>query len=251
MASGTARKKFAFALGVLAAVLLAGIYVAQLRGQFSPPVVAPIAAAPASAEQAARAGSPRVRGRIGSPGAGGPGAARGLRRSPPAPRRARSSRSRPSMRRKGTSRASGTSRAGAPARCVMPSRPTASPRRGCGAASARRAKARAPASRSRSVDAAMSILNAAAGVAVDALALAERGPVIPVIVMTTSRMRCRWRGRSSRAACRVLEVTLRTPARLHAIEAIAREVPEAIVGAGTVRAPADARAAQAAGAASP
>ena len=47
---------------------------------------------------------------------------------------------------------------------------------------------------------------------------------------------------------RVLEVTLRTPAALACIEAIAREVPEAIVGAGTVRSAADARAAQAAGA---
>ena len=34
---------------------------------------------------------------------------------------------------------------------------------------------------------------------------------------------------------RVLEVTLRTPAALACIEAIAREVPEAVVGAGTVR----------------
>ncbi len=42
---------------------------------------------------------------------------------------------------------------------------------------------------------------------------------------------------------RVLEVTLRTPAALAAIEAIARGVPEAIVGAGTLRTPADARAA--------
>lgn len=37
----------------------------------------------------------------------------------------------------------------------------------------------------------------------------------------------------------VLEVTLRTPNALAAIEAIAREVPEAIVGAGTVLRPAD------------
>ncbi len=47
---------------------------------------------------------------------------------------------------------------------------------------------------------------------------------------------------------RVLEVTLRTPAALAAIEAIARAVPDAIVGAGTVRSDADARAAHAAGA---
>ncbi len=46
---------------------------------------------------------------------------------------------------------------------------------------------------------------------------------------------------------RVLEVTLRTPVALAGIEAIAREVPQAIVGAGTIRSAADARAARAAG----
>jgi len=46
---------------------------------------------------------------------------------------------------------------------------------------------------------------------------------------------------------RVLEVTLRTPVGLACIEAIARHVPEAVVGAGTIRSAADARAAQAAG----
>jgi 2-dehydro-3-deoxyphosphogluconate aldolase/(4S)-4-hydroxy-2-oxoglutarate aldolase len=47
---------------------------------------------------------------------------------------------------------------------------------------------------------------------------------------------------------RVLEVTLRTPVALRCLEAIARGVPQAILGAGTVRSAADARAAQAAGA---
>jgi len=47
---------------------------------------------------------------------------------------------------------------------------------------------------------------------------------------------------------RVLEVTLRTPVALAAIEAIARAVPQAIVGVGTVRSAADARAAKSAGA---
>jgi 2-dehydro-3-deoxyphosphogluconate aldolase / (4S)-4-hydroxy-2-oxoglutarate aldolase len=46
---------------------------------------------------------------------------------------------------------------------------------------------------------------------------------------------------------RVLEVTLRTPAALACMEAIAREVPEAIVGAGTLRSAADVRAARDAG----
>ena len=48
---------------------------------------------------------------------------------------------------------------------------------------------------------------------------------------------------------RVLEVTMRTPVALQCIEAIARAVPEAIVGAGTIRSAADARAAKSAGSA--
>ena len=47
---------------------------------------------------------------------------------------------------------------------------------------------------------------------------------------------------------RMLEVTLRTPVALACIEAIAREVPEAVAGAGTVRSAADAQAAAMAGA---
>jgi 2-dehydro-3-deoxyphosphogluconate aldolase/(4S)-4-hydroxy-2-oxoglutarate aldolase len=47
---------------------------------------------------------------------------------------------------------------------------------------------------------------------------------------------------------RMLEVTLRTPVALAGIEAIAREVPEAVAGAGTVRSSADAQAASMAGA---
>jgi 2-dehydro-3-deoxyphosphogluconate aldolase/(4S)-4-hydroxy-2-oxoglutarate aldolase len=47
---------------------------------------------------------------------------------------------------------------------------------------------------------------------------------------------------------RMLEVTLRTPAALACIEAIARDVPQAVVGAGTVRGAADAQAAAMAGA---
>ncbi len=47
---------------------------------------------------------------------------------------------------------------------------------------------------------------------------------------------------------RMLEVTLRTPQALACIEAIARDVPQAVVGAGTVRSQADARACANAGA---
>ena len=47
---------------------------------------------------------------------------------------------------------------------------------------------------------------------------------------------------------RMLEVTLRTPQALACIEAIAKEVPEAVIGAGTVRSRSDAQAASRAGA---
>jgi len=47
---------------------------------------------------------------------------------------------------------------------------------------------------------------------------------------------------------RAIEVTLRTPAALAAIEAVARALPDAIVGAGTVRSAADVAAAARAGA---
>ena len=46
---------------------------------------------------------------------------------------------------------------------------------------------------------------------------------------------------------KVLEITLRTPVALDCMRAIAREVPEAIVGAGTIRSAHDAHAALAAG----
>ncbi len=52
-----------------------------------------------------------------------------------------------------------------------------------------------------------------------------------------------------RGGARVMEVALRTPAALRAIEAVARDVPDICVGAGTVRTAADLRAAAGAGAA--
>jgi 2-dehydro-3-deoxyphosphogluconate aldolase/(4S)-4-hydroxy-2-oxoglutarate aldolase len=51
-----------------------------------------------------------------------------------------------------------------------------------------------------------------------------------------------------RGGIRVVEITLRTPAALAAIEAIARQVPEIAVGAGTVLSAQDLRAAASAGA---
>jgi 2-dehydro-3-deoxyphosphogluconate aldolase/(4S)-4-hydroxy-2-oxoglutarate aldolase len=78
--------------------------------------------------------------------------------------------------------------------------------------------------------------------------LAAFGPVIPVIVIDQADRAVPMARALVDGGVRVLEVTLRTAAALSAIEAIAREVPEAIVGAGTLRSAADARSAQAAGA---
>jgi 2-dehydro-3-deoxyphosphogluconate aldolase/(4S)-4-hydroxy-2-oxoglutarate aldolase len=84
--------------------------------------------------------------------------------------------------------------------------------------------------------------------ALDPLALADPAPVIPVIVVQSVDDAVPL-ARALVAGCvRVLEVTLRTPAALAAIAVIAQQVPNAIVGAGTVRSEADARAAHAAGA---
>lgn len=82
----------------------------------------------------------------------------------------------------------------------------------------------------------------------DPLELARHGPVIPVIVIERVEHAVPMARALVEGGVRVLEVTLRTPAGLASIEAIARAVPDAIVGAGTVRSPAEARAAHAAGA---
>jgi 2-dehydro-3-deoxyphosphogluconate aldolase/(4S)-4-hydroxy-2-oxoglutarate aldolase len=87
-----------------------------------------------------------------------------------------------------------------------------------------------------------------AGRALDPLELAVPGPVIPVIVLQRADDAVPLARALIAGGVRVLEVTLRTPAALAAIAAIARDVPDAIVGAGTVRSDADARAAHAAGA---
>ena len=82
----------------------------------------------------------------------------------------------------------------------------------------------------------------------DPLALAAPAPVIPVIVLQRLDDAVPLARALVAGGIRVLEVTLRTPAALAAIAAIADAVPDAIVGAGTVRSDADARAADAAGA---
>ena len=79
------------------------------------------------------------------------------------------------------------------------------------------------------------------------LELAALGPVIPVIVLQRVQDAVPMAEALVAGGVRVLEVTLRTPAGLAGIEAIARAVPQAVVGAGTIRSAADARAAKDAG----
>jgi 2-dehydro-3-deoxyphosphogluconate aldolase / (4S)-4-hydroxy-2-oxoglutarate aldolase len=81
----------------------------------------------------------------------------------------------------------------------------------------------------------------------DVLDLAAFGPVIPVIVFQRVEDAVPLARALVDGGVRVLEVTLRTPAALPAMEAIARAVPEAVLGAGTLRSPADVRRAKDAG----
>jgi 2-dehydro-3-deoxyphosphogluconate aldolase / (4S)-4-hydroxy-2-oxoglutarate aldolase len=73
-------------------------------------------------------------------------------------------------------------------------------------------------------------------------------PVIPVIVLSDVAHAVPLARALVEGGIRMLEVTLRTPVALACIEAIAKEVPDAVVGAGTVRSAADAQAAAMAGA---
>ena len=72
--------------------------------------------------------------------------------------------------------------------------------------------------------------------------------VIPVIVLHKPEHAVPMARALVAGGIRMLEVTLRTPAALACIEAIARDVPGAVVGAGTVRSTSDAHSASAAGA---
>ena len=78
--------------------------------------------------------------------------------------------------------------------------------------------------------------------------LIAHGPVIPVIVLQRVQDAVPLAEALLAGGVRVLEVTLRSPVALACIEAIARNVPEALVGAGTLRSVADAEAAFDAGA---
>lgn len=79
------------------------------------------------------------------------------------------------------------------------------------------------------------------------LDLVSYGPVIPVIVLQRVEDAVPLAEALVAGGVRVLEVTMRTPVALQCIEAIAKAVPDAIVGAGTIRSAADAQAAKNAG----
>lgn len=81
-----------------------------------------------------------------------------------------------------------------------------------------------------------------------ALQVMQDAPVIPVIVLNDVAHAVPMARALVAGGIRMLEVTLRTPQALACIEAIARDVPDAVVGAGTVRSKADAQAAAQAGA---
>ena len=86
------------------------------------------------------------------------------------------------------------------------------------------------------------------GAQLTALSIMQDAPVIPVIVLHKVEHAVPMAEALVAGGIRVLEVTLRTPQGLACIEAIAKAVPQAIVGAGTVRSAADAAAAAQAGA---
>jgi 2-dehydro-3-deoxyphosphogluconate aldolase/(4S)-4-hydroxy-2-oxoglutarate aldolase len=81
-----------------------------------------------------------------------------------------------------------------------------------------------------------------------ALDVMRAAPVIPVIVLHDVAHAVPLARALVAGGIRMLEVTLRTPQALQCIEAIARDVPEAVVGAGTIRSAADAQASALAGA---
>lgn len=81
-----------------------------------------------------------------------------------------------------------------------------------------------------------------------ALDVMRDAPVIPVIVLHDVKDAVPLARALVAGGIRMLEVTLRTREALECIEAIAKEVPEAVAGAGTIRSAADAQASALAGA---
>ena len=83
---------------------------------------------------------------------------------------------------------------------------------------------------------------------ISALDVMRDAPVIPVIVLHDVAHAVPLARALVAGGIRMLEVTLRTPQALQCIEAIAKEVPDAVAGAGTIRSAADAQASAMAGA---
>ncbi|MFI6515855.1 bifunctional 4-hydroxy-2-oxoglutarate aldolase/2-dehydro-3-deoxy-phosphogluconate aldolase [Spirillospora sp. NPDC050679] len=84
--------------------------------------------------------------------------------------------------------------------------------------------------------------------ALNATALLDLAPVVPVVVLDDADAAVPLARALVKGGLPVIEVTLRTPAALTAVERIAAEVPDAVVGAGTIVTPADAEKSAAAGA---
>lgn len=74
------------------------------------------------------------------------------------------------------------------------------------------------------------------------------GPVIPVIVIPDAKQAVPLARALVEGGVRILEVTLRTPAGLEAVRRITAEVPDAVVGVGTITLPKDFEEAKDAGA---
>lgn len=81
-----------------------------------------------------------------------------------------------------------------------------------------------------------------------ALQVMQDASVIPVIVLNDVEHAVPMAKALVAGGIRMLEITLRTSVALECMKRIAAEVPEAVVGAGTIRSAADAKAALAAGA---
>ena len=78
--------------------------------------------------------------------------------------------------------------------------------------------------------------------------LLDLAPVIPVVVLEDAGAAVPLARTLVDAGMRAIEITLRTPAALEAIANVAADVPDAVVGAGTVLSPAQAQDALSAGA---
>ncbi|MFF3437453.1 bifunctional 4-hydroxy-2-oxoglutarate aldolase/2-dehydro-3-deoxy-phosphogluconate aldolase [Streptosporangium sp. NPDC002721] len=79
------------------------------------------------------------------------------------------------------------------------------------------------------------------------MSLLDIAPVVPVVVIDDPETAVPLARALVAGGLPVIEVTLRTDAALDAIARIAAEVPEAVIGAGTIRTPADVAASVAAG----